>query len=362
MSRVLIVDDALDLGKLLQTSLTMIHPTPSSAVVPSAEEAILEALREKVDLLVTDLRLPGMTGQELTDRIRARHPQAKVIMITGMTDDLVLQKAEAQADVLLRKPMEIQDFLTAVRNCLGMDENTSSHATIEAEKPEMRLPVRLSDLRRAMNALTTLLLDNNGRVIAQAGDMPDIDFESRLGHLLVTAIGYGLKVSLMLGKTVPENVMAFHGDSYHLVLAPVNDYVLVLAMDALKTGRHLGKVIEEVLVAQKELIMILTEMGLGEQSTSYPSEDSPKFSVVDTLTPLASNNNMPASVAPEPEPEEDLTDFEALFNQPKKAAVVENVDEFWSSAANSHRYGPGSPDRLTFEQARRLGLTPGESK
>jgi CheY-like chemotaxis protein len=358
MSRVLIVDDALDLGRLLQTSLTMLHPTPSSAVVPSAEEAILEALREKVDLLVTDLRLPGMTGQELTDRIRARHPLAKVIMITGMTDDLVLQKAQAQSDVLLRKPMEIQDFLTAVRTCLGMDETTSSHAVIEAEKPELRLPVRLADLRRAMNALTTLLLDHNGRVIAQAGDMPDIDFESRLGHLLVTAIGYGLKVSLMLGKTVPENVMAFHGNAYHLVLAPVNDYVLVLAMDASKTGRHLGKVIEEVLIAQKELIMILTEMTRDEKRPAYPSEDSPRLAPLDNLAgkPVVEETLVLA------DPEEDLTDFEALFNQPKKAPVVENVDDFWSAAAASHRYGPGSPDRLTFEQARRLGLTPGESK
>jgi len=358
MSRVLIVDDALDLGKLLQTSLTMLHPTPSSAVVPSAEEAILEAMREKVDLLVTDLRLPGMTGQELTDRIRVRHPQAKVIMITGMSDDLVLQKAEAQSDVLLRKPMEIQDFLAAVRKCLDMDENTSSHAVIEAEKPEMRLPVRLSDLRRSMNALTTLLLDHNGRVIAQAGDMPDIDFESKLGHLLVTAIGYGLKVSLMLGKTVPENVMAFHGSSYHLVLAPVNDYVLVLAMDAVKTGRHLGKVIEEVLIAQKELIMILTEMGMGEKPAETPAVVSPRQVSQASLafTPVV-------EVIPEVlEPEEDLADFEALFNQTRKAPAVENMDDFWNAAAASHRFGPGSPDRLTFDQARRLGLTPGEGK
>jgi len=357
MSRVLIVDDALDLGKLLQTSLTMLHPTPSSAVVPSAE-AILEAMRGKVDLLVTDLRLPGMTGQELTERIRARHPEAKVIMITGMTDDLVLQKAEAQSDVLLRKPMEIQDFLAAVRKCLEMDENTSSRAVIEAEKPEMRLPVRMADLRRAMNALTVLLLDHNGRVIAQAGDMPDLDFESRLGHLLVTAIGYGLKVSLMLGKTVPDNVMAFHGNAYHLVLAPVNDYVLVLAMDATKTGRYLGKVIEEVLVFQKELVMILTEMGMGEKPAAHPTEDSPRVVPADTFAtqPVTEAVPLPA------EPEEDLTDFEALFNQPQKVAVVENMDDFWTAAAASHRYGPGSPDRLTFEQARRLGLTPGEGK
>ena len=239
-----------------------------------------------------------------------------------------------------------------------MDEATSSRAVIEAEKPELRLPVRLSDLRRSMNALTTLLLDQNGRVIAQAGDMPDIDFESRLGHLLVTAIGYGLKVSLMLGKTAPENVMAFHGEAYHLVLAPVNDYVLVLAMDASKTARYLSKVIEEVLVAQKELIMILTEMGHGGKTPLNPAEDSSRPATVNQ-----SMSQPEAVVEPvAPEPEEDMTEFEALFNPSKKAPAVENVDEFWSTAAASHRYGPGSPDRLTFEQAHSLGLTPGEGQ
>ena len=154
-----------------------------------------------------------MTGQELTARIRTRNPGIKVIMITGLSDDEVLQKAKAQADVLLRKPMDIQDFLTAIRDCLGIPVTSALQTPIEAERPESRLPVRLSDLRKAMNALTTLVLDHNGRVIAQAGDLPDMDFESKLGQLLVTAIGYGLKVSLLLGKTMPENIMAFHGST-----------------------------------------------------------------------------------------------------------------------------------------------------
>ncbi len=358
MSRVLIVDDAIDLGRLLQTSLTMLHPTPSSAVVPSAEEAILEAMREKVDLLVTDLRLPGMTGQELTDRIRSRNPEAKVIMITGMTDDLVLQKAEAQSDVLLRKPMEIQDFLAAVRKCLNMDESTAAHAVIETEKPETRLPVRLADLRKRMNALTTLLLDHNGRVIAQAGDLPDMDFESELGQLLVTAIGYGLKVSLLLGKTAPENVMAFHGETYHLVLAPVSDYVLVLAADAVRTSRHLGKVIEEVLVAQKEFSMIISEMEAG-LPTPAPSVETSVPMAVETV--VEENAEESAAVEEVGAAEEDLAEFEALFSERKEELTKrENADEFWDAAAASHRFGPGSASRLTFEQAHQLGLTPDE--
>ncbi|MCE1255550.1 MAG: response regulator [Anaerolineae bacterium] len=361
MSRVLIVDDAIDLGRLLQTSLTMLHPTPTSAVVPSAEEAILEAMREKVDLLVTDLRLPGMTGQELTERIRSRNPEAKVIMITGLTDDIVLQQAESQSDILLRKPMEIQDFLAAVRKCLNMDETSSAQAVIETEKPETRLPVRLADLRKRMNALTTLLLDHNGRVVAQAGDLPDMDFESKLGQLLVTAIGYGLKVSLLLGKTAPENVMAFHGETYHLVLAPVGDYVLVLAADAQRTGRHLSKVVDEVLVAQKEFSMILSEMESNLPSAVVTGENAIAVAVLEGAITENNREIVPANEVENNEPDEDLEKFEAIFTQPQKVPPEKtNADEFWDSAAASHRFGPGSASRLTFEQAHQLGLTPDE--
>jgi CheY-like chemotaxis protein len=359
MSRVLIVDDAIDLGRLLQTSLTMLNPIPESAVVPSAEEAILEARREKVDLLVTDLRLPGMTGQELTERIRARHPQVKVIMITGMTDDLVLQKAEAQSDVLLRKPMEIQDFLSAVRKCLSVEvSKTPIPLTMSAERPEKRISVKLSDIRRSIKAVTALLLDHNGRVIAQSGDLPDIDFESKLGQLLVTAIGYGLKVSLLLGKTAPENVMAFHGENYHLVLAPVGDYVLALAADSKRSSHFLSRVIDDVLQAQKELSLLLSEM---EPARTLP--EVPAMEVVTAPIPSALVENiepLPALEVPEEvnEPEEDTSAFEALFSPAKTKKLTENPDAFWSSAAASHRFGPGSPNRLTFEEARQLGLTP----
>src|SRR5512136_415475 len=117
MPRTLIVDDALDLGRLLQAALKMMAPDMPTVVVPSAEEAMLEATREPpIDLLVTDIRLPGMTGLELVKKIRTRIPGLKVIMITGMTDDnLVDQARELKVDEFLFKPMDISEFVDAAK-------------------------------------------------------------------------------------------------------------------------------------------------------------------------------------------------------------------------------------------------------
>jgi CheY-like chemotaxis protein len=56
MKHVLIVDDALDLGRLLQSALATLDIKVKTVVVPSAEEAILEAAHHPIDLLVTDIR------------------------------------------------------------------------------------------------------------------------------------------------------------------------------------------------------------------------------------------------------------------------------------------------------------------
>ena len=84
--RVLIVDDQREVSRLLRSALETIEQGLDVTEAPSGEEAMLEASRSKIDLLIADYRLPGITGLELMKKIRARHPQAGVIIITGVTD------------------------------------------------------------------------------------------------------------------------------------------------------------------------------------------------------------------------------------------------------------------------------------
>lgn len=124
MKRVLIVDDAIDLGRLLQDALKVSRPDTPITVVPSAEEALLEASRFQFDLLVTDLRLPGMSGLDLIRKIRVRQPGIKVILITALMpeDRLVRQKDEVRPDIFLRKPITVGSFLESVESLIGAPE------------------------------------------------------------------------------------------------------------------------------------------------------------------------------------------------------------------------------------------------
>ena len=66
MKYITIVDDARDLGRVLQTLMLTITKDLAISVVPSAEEALLYSGQHPIDLLVTDIRLPGISGLDLS--------------------------------------------------------------------------------------------------------------------------------------------------------------------------------------------------------------------------------------------------------------------------------------------------------
>jgi CheY-like chemotaxis protein len=52
----------------------------------NSEEGLMLFEREKPDIVVTDLRMPGMGGMALIDRLRASHPETPILVLTGTGD------------------------------------------------------------------------------------------------------------------------------------------------------------------------------------------------------------------------------------------------------------------------------------
>jgi PAS domain S-box-containing protein len=78
----------------------------------SAEEALVLVKSERFDVLLTDLGLPGMSGAELAERVRAIYPQIGLIFATGNTD--MPEIGARPKPVLLRKPYDNGSLLKAV--------------------------------------------------------------------------------------------------------------------------------------------------------------------------------------------------------------------------------------------------------
>jgi len=109
---VLVVDDDGQVKSL--ASRTLAEDGLTVVEASSAEEALLlcERRAEPIDLLLTDMVLPGMTGIELSDRLKPLFPGLRVIYMSGYTDQTVLENGMlAPEKFFLQKPFTL-DLLT----------------------------------------------------------------------------------------------------------------------------------------------------------------------------------------------------------------------------------------------------------
>lgn len=94
MLNVMIVDDEpLAVNYLAESIAEMPHLLYNLIKAYSGKEALGKAAAEKIDILLTDIRMPGMNGIELADEILVRWPRCRVIFLTGYNDFDYVQTA-----------------------------------------------------------------------------------------------------------------------------------------------------------------------------------------------------------------------------------------------------------------------------
>ena len=119
MTRVLVVDDERKMRRVLQILLEQMGL--ESIPVDSAEAALEHFGGEKIDLVLTDLKMPGMSGIELVARVRALDPDVPVIVLTahGTVQTAVEAMKQGAFDYIL-KPFDVQAIELIIRNALEM--------------------------------------------------------------------------------------------------------------------------------------------------------------------------------------------------------------------------------------------------
>jgi DNA-binding response OmpR family regulator len=114
LGRVLVVDDELDVREMLEDALTYFGYEVRAAI--TAEDALGVFPTFRPDVVLLDLALPGMSGEQMLDRLRTTHPGLPVIMITGNTDGDVAQRLLAKgAFDYLAKPFDIAYLAQVLR-------------------------------------------------------------------------------------------------------------------------------------------------------------------------------------------------------------------------------------------------------
>jgi CheY-like chemotaxis protein len=342
--RIILVDDQRDILRLLHSTLETLAHEMEVIEAPSGEEALLEASRNKVDLVVSDYRLPGITGVELMHKIRVRYPDVRVVLITGMTDRKARDEIlNAGATAVFDKPISLTDFLDTVERALNLDRTILP----EEEEPESGQHQTLSNLlanfRQDTKAQAVYLLSDRGRVLACAGALKDSSMEASLFSALMAIYSAGLKVTRYMHQSELDNYHVFTGGDQDLFLIPVNAaYALLLTGNNLATAENVLGTVNAMLAVRDEVKGALKQMGVAP----VVSDDEEEQGTSKYTEPLTQTTT---------------SEIEALLKSKKKISTDE-LEAFWNDAAAKQSSVPTNPDVITYEQARQLGLAPGEEE
>jgi len=115
--KILIVDDNPNMSALLSEMLEVFD---QESVVASDGFQALEALKTgSFSMVITDMRMPKMTGLELLQKVKAEHPKTKVVLISGYSGSEIESQAEAaKADGFLGKPLMMADIEKLIKDLL----------------------------------------------------------------------------------------------------------------------------------------------------------------------------------------------------------------------------------------------------
>ncbi len=152
--RILVIDDDLAVCRMVETILRDQHYAVSIHNI--APDAVATLAPGRYDLVITDVKMPGMGGLEVLQRAKDCDPALPVIMITGhATVDLSIQALRKGAYDILTKPFEPEELLSRIRNALRqselLDENRELKEELATHRGSMvgRSPVLLSVLETA---------------------------------------------------------------------------------------------------------------------------------------------------------------------------------------------------------------------
>lgn len=347
--KILLVDDQRDILRLVHASLDSLKNKDIKVYeAPSGEEALLESTRQKIDMLITDYKLPGMTGVELMHKIRGRHPDVKVILITGMTDKKTREEIlNAGALAIFDKPIPMADFLDSVERGLGLVQTifpAEKPSSGQVEERHSRVSDLLANFRQDVRADAVFLLNDRGLVQARTGKLHDPSMEVSLISTLMAIHSASLKVARHNHQENLDVYHVFSGGDHDMLFIPVTPlYALLVAGSGLAVEERILETVSGLLALRTQVEKALKSLGVtGELKSVSDAQKSPPKKVTDKL----------AQATPAPE-------MEALLSQATtQKTKVQNADDFWNEAAQKHANKSANPEVISFEEARKLGIIP----
>jgi len=213
LANILVVDDSEAICKALHDVLTLSGYAVRTA--PSGERAMQILETAQMDLIISDLKMSGMSGLQLLRMVKERHPSLPFVILTGFGDmDNVIEAMRSGVSDYLKKPFSVGEVLKVTERELKRPKRVLTTVTATApdatEKPQRvfifsapdmeRIDSVLSELRAQTTAESVLLVEEAGYVISAKGMLSEADLPA-LATLIVAGRTTNSQLASLLGES-----------------------------------------------------------------------------------------------------------------------------------------------------------------
>ena len=132
MKKILMIEDDISIVELVEIHLKDIYCELTKTHV--GNEGLLLATKNKYDMIILDVMLPGMDGIEICKRLRANKIFTPILMLTARSEEIdKIIGLEVGADDYLTKPFSIREFIARIKAMLRRSEIEKIEKEIKEE-------------------------------------------------------------------------------------------------------------------------------------------------------------------------------------------------------------------------------------
>lgn len=171
MATILLIEDEVQIKKFLRISLEVHHHKVLEARL--GEQGLAIMVEQQVDLLIVDLGLPDMDGQDVIKALRKWSQIPIIVLSVRSSEDEKVQALDAGANDYVTKPFGISELMARVRALLRINDNTAASSSkreinglfIDLAEYQVKLDDRIIHLSRKEFELLRLLTEQPGHIL-----------------------------------------------------------------------------------------------------------------------------------------------------------------------------------------------------
>ncbi len=280
--RVLIVDDEPNVAMLLADSLEKLGDEYVFETARNGDEALAKIQQTAYALVITDYKMPGMSGLDLAQAVRQFSPDTQVVLMTAYgTAELRDKAGDMSLDGYIDKPFTMDQIREIVERAVGRVTEQAPYRP-GARALEQSVCERLQELQANTGARCVMLLSAGGYPVETAGQTAGLDISS-VGALVAANFMAAAELARMLGTGSIFKSSYHEGNDYNIYSYDVNGELLLAVIFGAENKPGVIWFYTKQTAAELALLLVEQEppAEFTEDLTTAPDEGSEPLSDVE---------------------------------------------------------------------------------